>query len=397
MVVRATYTTLTVVFSGLLSLALGKIVHLSWPVVAALTAGLSLYLLFTNPLSAAPAEPLPAILEAIRAKYKVPALAGALFTTDKLVEFAAVGVRKTGTTVPVTTDDLWHLGSDTKAMTAMLAGSYVAEKKLSWNDKIISFFPDLADKVPAAMREITVAQVLSHRAGLIENLPWRVLSLGGTVEQQRRNAVEQALMSPAYAPGTYHYANTDYVVIGAILEKIGGKSWETLIQERIFKPLGMTSIGFGGLGTPGVVDQPWPHDANGNALPFNGPLVDNPEVMGPAGNVHCTVQDWSKFLIDQLRGCTGMKALLPNEVYTAIQTPVPPTDYSYGWITCNRTWAGGRALNHAGSNTMNFCVAWLAPGKKFGVLACCNQGGDTAFKACDEVASILIQRHSITP
>jgi len=397
MLERVTYTTLTVMLSGFLCFVLGKIVDLSWPVIAFLTIGLSGYLLMANPLKADPNAPLDQALETIRAKYKVPALAGAIFTTDKLVEFAAVGARKVGTTVPVTADDLWHLGSDTKMMTAMLAGTYVAEKKLSWNDKIISFFPDLDGKVPAAMREITVGQVLSHRAGLIENLPWRELSLSGTLEQQRHNAVEQAFTKPAYPPGDYHYANTDYVVIGAVLEKIGGKPWETLIQERIFQPLGMGSVGFGGLGTPGQIDQPWPHAANGNALPFNGPLMDNPEVMGPAGTVHCTMQDWAKFLIDQLRGGTGMKALLPADIYTAIQTPIPPADYSYGWITCDRPWAGGRALNHAGSNTMNFCVAWLAPGKKFGVLACCNQGSDSAFKACDEAAYTLIQRHIAKP
>ena len=103
--------------------------------------------------------------------------------------------------------------------------------------------------------------------------------------------------------------------------------------------------------------------------------------------------DWAKFLIDQLRGGTKMKALLPNEIYEAMQTPAPHSDYGYGWLIVNRPWAGGKALNHGGSNTMNYCVCWLAPAKKFGVLVCCNQGGDIAGKACDDAASAMIQRY----
>jgi CubicO group peptidase (beta-lactamase class C family) len=234
--------------------------------------------------------------------------------------------------------------------------------------------------------------VLHHQAGLIENLNWRELAKSGTVGKQRLAAVEQALAKPAYPPGTYHYSNTGYVVIGAIVEKIGGKPWEELIKERICQPLGMDSVGFGGLGTLGQIDQPWPHSAKGTPLPTNGPAMDNPEVMGPAGTIHCTMQDWAKFLIDQLRGSAGMKALLPNDIYTAMQTPAPNSDYGYGWLIVNRSWAGGKTLTHAGSNTMNFCVCWLAPGKKFGVLVCTNQGGDIAQKACDEAASAMIQR-----
>jgi D-alanyl-D-alanine carboxypeptidase len=68
-------------------------------------------------------------------------------------------------------------------------------------------------------------------------------------------------------------------------------------------------------------------------------------------------------------------------------------EYGYGWIVTNRPWAGGKALTHAGSNTMNFCNCWLAPAKKFGVLVCMNQGGGKTFNASDDAASALIDRY----
>jgi CubicO group peptidase (beta-lactamase class C family) len=336
---------------------------------------------------------LASVLEPIRAKYQIPALAGAIFTTDGVVEMAAVGVRKSGATVPVTSDDLWHLGSDTKAMTATLAGTFVAAKKLSWDAKVVSFFPEIADRVPAVMKSVTLGQVLAHQAGLVENLDWNALSKRGSMTERRLAAAQAALTAPAYAPGTFRYSNTDYVVVGAILEKISGKSWEDLMRERLFAPLGMGSAGFGGTGTVGQIDQPWPHLESGVPMPINGPSVDNPEVMGPAGTVHCPMKDWAKFLVDQLRGGTGEEALLPNEIYQAMQTAAPPSNYAYGWGVTSRPWAGGKAVTHAGSNTMNFAVCWLAPARKFGVLVCCNRGGDIAGKACDAAASALIQRY----
>jgi len=394
-IIRITYVILTGLYSFTLAFLMSKVSHLSNISIAGLTLVTTCYLLLTNPAPAdTTSQSLASILDSIRLKYNLPALAGAIFTTDGVVEIAAVGVRKTGTTIPVTTDDLWHLGSDTKMMTAALAGTFVAQKRLSWEDKVISFFPEIADRVPVATRNITLAQVLAHQAGLVANLDWRALSQTGSLTQQRLLATEMALMAPAYPPGTYHYANTDYVVVGAILEKIGGKPWEDLISERIFRPLGMSSVGFGGTGTLGQIDQPWPHLPTGLPVSENGPAVDNPEIMGPAGTVHCTMKDWAKFLIDQLRGGVEMKALLPISIYQAMQMPVHNLGYGYGWSVTGRPWAGGKALWHNGSNTLNYTVCWLAPAKKFGVLVCTNQGGSSAEKACSsDAADAMILRY----
>jgi CubicO group peptidase (beta-lactamase class C family) len=333
---------------------------------------------------------LTAILEPIRVKYHLPALGGAIFNADGVMGMAAVGVRKAGTDVPVTTNDLWHLGSDTKVMTAMLAGTFVAEKKLSWDDKVISFFPELAGKVPAVMKEITIRQVLWHQAGLSENLLWSRMFLKGSPSEQRQMAVVAILESPASPPGTFHYSNNGYILVGAILEKIGGKPWEDLMRERIFAPLHMDSAGFGGTGTVGQIDQPWPHFASGAPAAANGPDADNPAYMAPCGGVHLSMADWAKFLADQLRGGNGMPALLPASIYAEIQLPGPHSHYGFGWMIVPRKWAGGNMLSHAGSNTMNFAACWLGPRVGKGVLVCSNQAGDAANAAANEAAEAML-------
>jgi CubicO group peptidase (beta-lactamase class C family) len=180
------------------------------------------------------------------------------------------------------------------------------------------------------------------------------------------------------------------------MENLTGRTWEQLMRERLFEPLGMTSAGFGGTGTRGQIDQPWPHRDDGKPMRANGPEIDNPPVLGPAGTVHATIGDWAKFIADQLRGARGGAGLLKPESYVLLHTPPFAGEYAPGWLVVRRDWAGGRALNHCGCNTMNYANAWLAPERDFAVLACANQGGDKAFKATDEAVSALIRLWNTT-
>jgi len=328
------------------------------------------------------------LLEPIRAKYKLPALAAAIVTTDGVSDMAATGVRKAGTSVAATTEDLWHLGSCTKAMTALLAGTFVAEGKLAWDGKMVAFFPEIAEQVPAPMHEVTVAQLLSHHAGLAENYPPELArKLAGPIIGQRCIVAEWMLTSPAHPPGRHRYSNGGYVVIGSILEKISGASWEELMRTRVFGPLGMNSAGFGGTGTVGEIDQPWPHLADGTPAKSNGPATDNLPYMGPAGTVHCTMADWALFLADQMRE----GPLLPASIYTAMQTPVAKSKYGLGWIVVPRRWARGKMLSHAGSNTMNYAACWIGPRRGYGVIVCCNQGGGKLGAMANEVAEAVLR------
>ena len=127
-------------------------------------------------------------------------------------------------------------------------------------------------------------------------------------------------------------------------------------------------------------------------MPANGPAMDNPASLGPAGTCHAALAEYAKFVADHLRGAAGKEALLPRGLYQDLHTPPPGTGYAFGWQLTERAWAGGPALTHTGSNTMNYSVVWMAPGKGFAVVAACNQGGDKAAKACDDVCSLLIRR-----
>jgi len=338
------------------------------------------------------------VLEPIRQKSGVPAMAAAVVTSAGIQFVSAVGVRKRGTDIPVALDDRWHLGSDTKAMTSTLIARLVERGQLKWDTTLAEVFPDLAPQMHADFQKVTLLQLLSHRAGLPPNLQLARYSGDDVMALRLRAVREELAKKPQSPPGkTYKYSNLGYIIAGAVVEKVTGKSWEQSVSSEIFEPLQMKSAGFGGTGTPGKIDQPWPHTANGQPTPENGPAMDNLPVMGPAGRVHCSIQDWAKFIQDQLRGARGESALLKPDTYQKLHTPPFSGDYALGWSVSQRGWGGGKVLNHAGDNTMNFANVWIAPQRDFAILVCVNQSGDAAFRATDEAVVALMKLHNEKP
>ena len=331
------------------------------------------------------------VLRQARTSSKVPAMAAALVTDQGMQKVAAIGNRKWGTDIPVTLDDQWHLGSDTKAMTATLAAILVEAGELKWTSTVADVFPDLVDTFDPGFRQVNLLQLLSHEAGLPADLNYGAISQSLSVHEQRLQVVRLALREkPQSTPGTkYLYSNVGYIIVGAMIEQVTGTDWETAITQKVFVPLKMESGGFGGLGTPGKIDQPWGHVAMGKPVASNGPAVDNPPVLGPAGRVHTTIQDWALFIQDQLRGARGEPGLLSPESYQMLQTPHFGGEYALGWGVANRDWAGGKALTHTGSNTMYLANVWIAPEKNFAILVCTNEGLDS-FTATDQVVAGII-------
>jgi CubicO group peptidase (beta-lactamase class C family) len=338
------------------------------------------------------APALAPLLEEIRRKRQVPALTGGIVTPDGLQVSAATGTRKAGGKIPVTRHDLWHLGSLTKAMTATLLATFVKEGRLKWNATLGDLLPDLMQRATPDARKITVSHLLTHRSGLPANREqWKALPAAGNRPEIIRIECARPLLSPPGA--TYLYSNVGYMIAGVIVTRLDGRLWEKVIIDRLFRPLGMKA-GFGGTGTPGKEDQPWPHSEDGKPMPANGPAMDNPASLGPAGTCHAALGEYAKFIADHLRGAAGKKALLPPALYHDLHTPPDGADYAFGWQAVQRAWAGGTTLTHNGTNTMNYAVVWMSPKQGFAVVAACNQGGDRAAAACDDVCSLLIERRN---
>ncbi len=256
------------------------------------------------------------VLAPIRDEHHLPGLIGAIFARDRLAAIGAVGVRKIGSSERIRVTDQIHIGSCTKAMTATLIGTLVDERKLSWGSTIAEVFPDQAEQIDADYQKVTVSQLLTHRAGLPANISWFHLT-GRTLTEKRLSILGTTLRTPPrHRPGTtYEYSNVGYVLAGLIAETVAGRSWESLMKERLFDPLEMASAGFGSPGRPGADDQPWGHHAvRGEVRPTQ---QDNVPAFGPAGTVHCTMSDWSRFAALHLAAARGKPRLLHAATFRA--------------------------------------------------------------------------------
>lgn len=358
-----------------------------------------------NSSAAAEKRDISGLLKTPREQGDVPGMVGAIIVHDRVVAVGADGVRERGKPELVTTQDKFHLGSDTKAMTATLLAMFVEEGKLKWTSTVGEIFGDV--QMDPKWRPVTLEQLLWHRGGAPTNLDgdglWsRLWKFKGTPTEARMELVRGVLKYPPHPIGTYEYANAGYAMAGAMAERISGKAWEDLMRERLFGPLGMSSAGFGAPGTKEKMDQPRGHHEKGAPVE-PGPGADNPVAIGPAGIVHCSIEDWAKFASLHLlgeRGPEGGGKLLKAETFKKLHAPAEGEGpkYAMGWGVPKRPWAKGpggegRLLHHAGSNTMWFCVAWIAPEKDFAILVACNQGGDKSAKACDEAVQALIKDH----
>ena len=345
------------------------------------------------------------LLEEVRAKHRLPALACAVVRSNVVVAQAVVGVRKAGDPTPATLADVWHHGSLTKSMTATLAALLVEDGKIAWTDTLADVFPADVSKMDPAWRSVTLEQLLGHRGGapdpawLEEKGLWAGFwKSPGSPRRQRRWLREAVTaLPPQHTPDTEHvYSNTGYILAGAMLEEHADKPWEDLVTERVFRPLGMRSAGFGAPGSPGRPDPPWGHTLSWplrNLQPVApGPQADNPPGLGPAGTVHCSLPDLTTYLMAHVSGELGRPTPLglPTAAWRKLHTALALQAYALGWGVARRSWSGGDALNHTGSNTMWFSNAWLAPRRDFAVVVLTNVGGDDAAKATDEVVAQVI-------
>jgi CubicO group peptidase (beta-lactamase class C family) len=375
--------------------------------------------------AAAPATSTPRdisdLLAPLIAKHAIPGMAAAVVRDGQIIAVGTSGIRELNKSEAVTTGDLWHLGSCTKAMTGTLAAVMIEKKEIAWETTLADVFPDVAMK--DAWKAVTLRQLLTNRSGAPTSLDegglWAKLwDFKGTPTEARLALLAGVVASePQAAPGSkFIYSNAGFAIAGAMLEKKSGKSWEDLIQTRLFQPVGITTAGFGAPGDAKTVSQPRGH-RNGKACP-PGPGADNPPAIAPAGTVHMSIADWARFAALHADAQAAIKnpsdspalRLLPASAWARLHEPYPAASdkdanrYAAGWGVATRSWAKGTSpadtglvLTHSGSNTMWHCVTWIAPERRFAIVVACNLGDGQAAKGNDAACGALIQEFLVKP
>ncbi|MEO1225503.1 MAG: serine hydrolase domain-containing protein [Pseudomonadota bacterium] len=303
---------------------------------------------------------------------------------------AVAGVRALGSDTPIEPEDLWHLGSNTKSMTATLVARLDEAGEIGWDATIGETLGATLPEMDPAYRNVTIRQLLAHRSGLPANLGvLQVLPLVGMAADRDliadRLSYARATLSrpPESTPGTdYLYSNAGYIVVGAMLEAATGTPWETLMAREVFGPLGLTSAGFGPPGTVDALDQPRGHQgtiADGLTPMEPNERADNVPALGPAGTVHMSASDLLAYLVAHLN---ADPSFLSPASWTALHSPEDGHDYVAGWLALSEG-----TLLHTGSNTFWYMLVVLWPDRGEALMLAANAGDIAALDpAFGEVA-----------
>ena len=309
---------------------------------------------------------------------RVPAVAAALVGADGSVDAEVAGTRRRGFDEPVRASDRWHIGSCAKTFTAVLWARLVEAGDAEWDMPIPAAFADLDDLHPG-WAGVTVDDALQCRAGFASNIGRTRMEPAWLdarpLAWQRTDAARQALQAPPRRPGRFAYSNLSYIVVGAAIDRLAGAAYERALADRVLKPLGIKSAGFG------APPEIWGHPARlrlGVAGLFRGrpadpvePKSDNPAVYASAATLHLAVEDWAAFCRVFLIG--GGDLLRPDTIeHLLAQPPGRGTRMSMGWI--KPPYLRGTSYSMQGSNTMWAAAALLDHDRERAALVVANDG-----------------------
>ena len=352
------------------------------------------------------------------ARYGLPAVGAAVVKDGHVVAAGAVGTRRAGERMAVSATDRFHLGSDTKAMTSLLAAILVEEGRIRWTSTPGDVFPELAETMDPGLRGVTLEQLLSHTSGIpgdnqvFGDLLDKVAVQDGNLDELRAFMVRQWARQPLAAkPGTtFAYSNMGYTLAGAMLERVAGKTYEELVTERVWTPLGLRSAGFGPQASVGRVDAPLGHlVVDGKLKPvLAGPNGDNPAVIGPAGTAHMSLLDFARWAgWNAGEGKRGPRLVKP-ETLKKLHTPVitlpapaeprpgtpPGGAYALGWGQVSYPWSAEPVIYHGGSNQRNLAHIVLQPKQDLAMVLVTNVAGERAAQALDVLAAELYGKYA---
>ncbi|HEX8215742.1 MAG TPA: serine hydrolase domain-containing protein, partial [Allosphingosinicella sp.] len=267
-------------------------------------------------------------------KYQVPAVSVAVYSTKGLEAAETIGVRRVGEAAPVQLSDRFYLASVTKPFTATLGASMVEAGLIQWSTTPADIWPAQSKRMHPLLRRVTLAQLLSSKAGIPSftndsEIGTAPITPGSPREQRAAFAQWILARPPASQIGKHVYSNAGFGVAAAMLEKVGGKSWEDLIRERVFRPLNLTSCGFGWPRTFG--DQPHGHigEGAGFVIPAGASSASLPSIIAPGGDIHCNLTDLGRFGEAHMLGTLGRHQLLRTETFKLIHGSAE--DYVLGW------------------------------------------------------------------
>jgi len=268
---------------------------------------------------------------------------------------AAVIVRKNGETilrkgygmadlelgVPVAPDMVFRLGSITKQFTAVSILRLAEQGKLGLQDEITKFLPDY----PTQGRKITIEHLLTHTSGIqsyTDLAEWLPLGRKDFTLEELIDLFKDKPMQ--FEPAEqWSYNNSGYILLGAVIEKVSGKTYEAFVDETIFRPLGMKSSYYGS--AERIIPRRVPGYQEGKGGFVNAPYLSMTQPYA-AGSLLSTVDDLAAWSDAVFSGKLVKKEWLDKAFTPYKLSDGESSGYGYGWFIAD--FGGHRSIEHGG-------------------------------------------------
>jgi CubicO group peptidase (beta-lactamase class C family) len=297
-----------------------------------------------------------------------PGCAVGVFRNGQIAYSHGYGMANIELGVPISAEHVFYVGSVSKQFTAMSIALLVQDGKISLDDDVRKYVPE----VPDLGKRITIRHLVHHLGGLREK--WDLFAMegmrdGDVVTQADVIDLVRRQKAANFNPGDEHlYSNTGYDILSTIVQRVSGKSHREFAQERIFGPLGMTKTRYiddRELVLPGRADAYAPKRGGG----YITSNVSHVETTG-SGGVHSSIPDLLRWDESFYTGALGGSTLT-----TMVQTPGTLNNgdkltYAFG-LTID-SYGGRRRVHHGGALGGYRAMLMRFPDEHFSVALLCN-------------------------
>ncbi|GAB3748050.1 serine hydrolase domain-containing protein [Lysobacter olei] len=317
-----------------------------------------------------------AMAQQLVANQRVPGLAMAVVHNGRVLSARGYGITDVKAAEPVDAHTVFRLASLSKSFAGTLTGMLVNDGALRWDSKVVRYLPEFRLSDPNAARNITVADLLSHRVGLPHNAYDRELE----AYTDYRTLTHKLANAPLKCqPGTcYGYQNIAFSLVGDIVFAATGDFYSQEVQRRILKPLGMNDASLGLEGIESSARWAKPHVRGRGGWVSVRPKSTYYQVA-PAAGVNASASDMAQYLLAH----TGYRPdVLPAPLLATLHQPLvsTPTEirgsswrrtrlnsasYALGWRVYD--YAGERVVFHGGAVQGYRGLIAMLPDRDFGV------------------------------
>ena len=300
----------------------------------------------------------------------VPGLAYAVVADGEITSAGARGVLRSGGDAQVTPDTPFVAGSISKSFTALAVMQLVEAGKIDLDTEVSQYLDGFAGKPAGA---VTIRQLLSHTSGFstLQGNSSHADNAGGT-DALARQVDGLADVTPAYAPGErWEYSNTNYQILGRLIEVVSGLEYQTYVATNILAPVGMQDS---------FVADGKVHDAMATGhrpwFTTKRPLPENTtdRATAPQGGIFASAKDLALYMQMMMN---GQDDVLSAEGKALMMRPASPASPSYGlgWFIDS----GNRTVWHSGASPGVETLATMIPTQNKAVVVLVNGGSGLGF------------------